>query len=192
MRSGASVLDGRAAPEVLATYDEERRPSANAAIDFSMELGKVICVPDAAAAAARDNAMTAAYDGGISDVPGLPGIASGLIAAGAPLDGEVFPQGEIDGRWFDDLHGVGWRFVTVDADWTGLDRSLVGWLETIGGAVINVTSTAIDLSTWFEIQDVRWALQRPDFHLFGTAKDLDGATALLAELRRQLRPTPSS
>ena len=81
------VLDGRAAPEILATYDQERRPSANAAIDFSIELGKVICVPDPAEAAARDEAMAAAYDGGVSEAPGLPGIATGLVAAGTHSPG---------------------------------------------------------------------------------------------------------
>jgi 2-polyprenyl-6-methoxyphenol hydroxylase-like FAD-dependent oxidoreductase len=185
------VLDGRAAPELLATYDEERRPSANAAIDFSVELGKVICVLDPGEAVARDEAMAAVYDGGISDVPGLPGIANGLIAAGAPLAGEVFPQGELDGQWFDDLHGVGWQFVTVDSDWTGLDPALVGWLESIGGVVIYVSSSTRDLAVWFEIHDVRWALQRPDFHLFGTAMDLEGAAALVTDLRRQLQPAPA-
>jgi 2-polyprenyl-6-methoxyphenol hydroxylase-like FAD-dependent oxidoreductase len=185
------VLDDRAVPDLLASYDQERRPSANAAIDFSIELGKVICVPDSAEAAARDEAMAATYDGRISDAPGLPGIASGLIAAGTSLAGELFPQGELDGLWFDDLHGVGWRLVTVDSDWTSLDPALDDWLETIGGSVIHVTGSAPDLVAWFEIHDVTWALQRPDFYLFGTAVDLDGAAALLTNLRRQLRPATS-
>jgi 2-polyprenyl-6-methoxyphenol hydroxylase-like FAD-dependent oxidoreductase len=183
------VLDGRGAPEILATYDEERRPSANAAIDFSIELGKVICVPDPAEAAARDEAMISAYDGGVSDVPGLPGIASGIVALGATLAGEVFPQGELHGRWFDDVHGVGWRLVTVDSDGADLDSALAAWFETIGGAVVNVAASAPDLAAWFEGHDVRWALQRPDFYLFGTAKDRGGATALLTDLARQLRAT---
>jgi 2-polyprenyl-6-methoxyphenol hydroxylase-like FAD-dependent oxidoreductase len=182
------VLDGRAAPEVLATYDEERRPSVNAAIDFSMELGKVICVPDPAEAAARDEAMAAMYDGGVSDVPGLPGIASGLVAVGAPLAGELFPQGDLDGRWFDDVHGAAWQLVTVDPDCTGLDAALAGWFESIGGTVVDVSGAAPDLAAWFEAHDARWALQRPDFYLFGTSKDLKGATALLTDLRRLLQP----
>jgi 2-polyprenyl-6-methoxyphenol hydroxylase-like FAD-dependent oxidoreductase len=180
------VLDGRATPEILATYDRERRPNSNAAIDFSMELGKVICVADPAEAAARDEGMAAMYDGGISDVPGLPGIAEGLVATGSPLAGEVFPQGQLDGRWFDDVHGAGWRLVTVDPDWTGLDPAVVDWFKDIDGASIEVTSASTDLAAWFENHGVRWALQRPDFHLFGTAEDRDGAMALLVELRRQL------
>jgi 2-polyprenyl-6-methoxyphenol hydroxylase-like FAD-dependent oxidoreductase len=180
------VLDGRAAPELLWTYDEERRPSANAAVDFSIELGKVICVPDPAEASARDEAMAAAYDGGVSDAPGLPGIATGLINAGSPVAGSLFPQAELDGRWFDDVHGAGWRLVTVDPDAAALDPTLVSWLATIGGAVIDVSDVATDLAVWFEGHEVRWALQRPDFHLFGTAADLAGATALVSDLRDRL------
>ena len=183
------VLSGDASPDLLSTYDQERRASVHAAIDFSIELGKVICVPDPAEALARDEAMKAAYNGGISEVPSLPGIASGLVAAGTPLAGELFPQGEVDDRWYDDVYGFGLRLVTDDPEWTGLDPALVAWLESVGGAVINVTRTARDLTAWFETHDVRWAMQRPDFYLFGTASDLDGATSLLADLRSQLLPT---
>ena len=48
------VLDGRAPDALLDTYGQERLPSARQAIEFSMELGKVICVPDPDEAAARD------------------------------------------------------------------------------------------------------------------------------------------
>jgi 2-polyprenyl-6-methoxyphenol hydroxylase-like FAD-dependent oxidoreductase len=180
------VLDGRAAPGLLATYDQERRPSASASIDFSIELGKVICVPDPQEAAARDEAMTAAYDGGVSDAPGLPGIQSGLLSTGAPLSGELFPQGDLAGRWFDDVHEVGWRLVTVDRDPSRLDPELLRWFATVGGEVVDVTGVATDLVGWFETHDVQWALQRPDFYLFGAAPGLSGATGLLMDLRRRL------
>jgi hypothetical protein len=146
-------------------------------------------VADQAEAAARDEAMKAGYNGGISEVPSLPGIASGLVAVGTPLAGELFPQGEVDGRWYDDVYGVGWRLVTDDPEWTGLDSALVAWLESIGGAIIDVTSAARDLAAWLENHRVRWAMQRPDFYLFGTASDREGATSLLVDLRSQLLRT---
>ncbi len=183
------VLDGRAAPALLASYDEERRPSASAAIDFSIELGKVICVPDPAEAALRDEAMSAAYDGGVSPAPGLPGIASGVVQAGAALAGELFPQGDLDGQLFDDVHGAGWRLVTVDPEAADLDRSLVDWFAGIGGVVVDVADTSKDLTAWFEANDLRWALQRPDFYLYGTATDPAGATGMLIDLRRRLAPS---
>ena len=180
------VLDGRAAPSLLGTYDEERRPNAIAAIDFSIELGKVICVPDPAEAAARDAAMAAAVDGSVREAPALPGIASGVVRTGSPLAGELFPQGHVDGHLFDDVHGAGWRLVTVDPAAHDLDPTAVAGFTGLGGAVVDVASRSADLPGWFAAHRVRWALQRPDFHLFGTAVDAAGATDLLVDLAHQL------
>lgn len=185
------VLSGLADDGLLATYDEERRPSANAAVDFSIELGKVICVPDPVEAAARDEAMAAGVDGSVSEAPGLPGIASGVVLEGAPLAGEQMPQVAIDtrgardlaGRLFDDVHGAGWRLVSAEPT-DALDPTLLAWFATIGGTVVAVP----EMGDWFARHDVRWALQRPDFHLFGTAAD--HPDPLLAALRRQIERTP--
>ena len=185
------VLTGRAGSALLATYDEERRPSAVAAVEFSIELGKVICVPDPAEAKARDDAMAAAVTDEVSEVADLPGIASGFVLAESTRAGELFPQGNLGGRWFDDVHGAGWRFVTVDPDAADLDSSVVDWLDSIGGTVVDVRDNAPDLAAWFVNNDVQWALQRPDFYLFGTATDVVGAAKLVADLRRRLAPTPA-
>jgi hypothetical protein len=180
------VLGGQAEPALLASYEEERRPSASAAIDFSIELGKVICVPDPAEAAARDEAMAAGYDGGLSDIPDLPGITTGVVDLDSPQAGELFPQGTVDGQLFDDAHGVGFRLVTTDGRVEQLDAALVDWFVTIGGAVVDVRGRSDDLAAWFARHGVGWALQRPDFAVFGSATDLVGATALLTGLRRLL------
>ena len=103
------------------TRSGDRAPAA--AIDFSIELGKVICVPDPAEAAARDEAMAAAVDRrGVARCRACPGIAAGLVHPDAPLAGELFPQADLGGRWFDDVHGVGWRLVTDDPAAGDLDR----------------------------------------------------------------------
>jgi len=180
------VLTGRAGTGLLASYDEERRPSAVAAVEFSIELGKVICVPDPAEAKARDDAMAAAVTDAVSEVADLPGIASGVVHTESKCAGDLFPQGNLGGRWFDDVHGAGWRFVTVDPDAGDLDSSLVDWLDSIGGIVIDVRGAGADLAGWFVATDVKWALQRPDFHLYGTAVDVGGAAKLVEDLRRCL------
>ena len=59
--------------------------------------------------------------------------------------------------------------------------SLVAWFETIGGTVIPLTDSSVDLANWFKDHQVHWALQRPDFALFGTATDADGAAGLLTD-----------
>ncbi|MFN7149449.1 MAG: hypothetical protein ACK4V6_08205 [Microthrixaceae bacterium] len=180
------VLDGRAAPELLATYEQERRPSAQRAIDFSIELGRVICVADPAEAAARDEAMAAAVTGEVSEAPGQPGLDSGLLHRDAPMAGEQFPQAQIGGRRFDDVHGAGWRLVTDDPHTGDLAAEAVERLASIGGTVIAVGDTAPELSDWFVGHGVHWALQRPDFHLYGTAEDAAAAAELVNHLHRQL------
>ena len=57
-----------------------------------MELGKVICVPDGAEAAARDEAMAAAVGPEPMDAPALPGLAAGLIHPSSPHAGQVWIQ----------------------------------------------------------------------------------------------------
>ncbi len=185
------VLGGRAEPELLGTYEQERRPGAVAAIDLSIELGQVICVPDPAEAAARDEAMAAAVTDEVSEVPGQAGLASGLVHPDAPLAGELLPQANLGGRWFDDVHGAGWRLVSDDPAAPDLDPTLVEWLGSIGGAVVEVNDKAADLTDWFRQHGVRWALQRPDFHLYGTATDMTGAAQLVDHLRRRLTSAAS-
>jgi flavoprotein hydroxylase len=180
------VLTDRAEPALLGTYEQERRPSAVAAIDFSIELGQIICVPDPHEAAARDEAMAAAVTGAVSEVPGLPGLSAGVVHCGAPLAGEAFPQARLPTGWFDDIHGAGWRLVTDGPAAGGVDAELVEWFASIGGAVVAIAGEAPDLSGWMAARGVRWALQRPDFHLFGAAADAAGAAALVAGLQRQL------
>lgn len=187
------VLDGRAGAALLDTYDEERRPSATAAIEFSIQLGNVICIADPAEAAARDQAMIAGLDGGLSEAPPLPGIASGLIAASTPAAGELFPQPAIGDDWFDAVHGAGWRLVLLaegdpseDRAATAIRTELIDWFRSIGGEVAVVAGTDAELVRWFGDRNARWALQRPDFHLYGTATDRAGAEDLLADLRRRL------
>ncbi len=182
-----SVLGGRAAPSLLATYEQERRPGAELAIEMSIELGKVICVADPDEAADRDEAMAAAVTGELSEVPGQPGLATGFVHPDSPLAGEQFPQFDVDGRPFDDVHGAGWRLVGTDA--AELDQELTDWFAALGGAV--VTGGGPELSAWFDLHGVRWALQRPDFHLYGTATDAVGAAALLAHLRAHLVAGPA-
>ena len=174
------VLDGRAGDALLDTYQSERLPSARAAIDLSMELGKVICVPDPAEAAARDAAMAASVDG-TGPAPGLPGITSGLISSSAPHAGRQLVQGRVDGRLSDEVHGNGWRLVTI-ADAVAAP----GWFSAIGGAVVALAEPDSTFARWFAEHDTAYALQRPDFYLYGTARDAATASSLLDDLRKDL------
>jgi 2-polyprenyl-6-methoxyphenol hydroxylase-like FAD-dependent oxidoreductase len=178
------VLDGRADDSLLDTYQAERLPSARTAIELSMALGKVICVPDPVEAAARDEAMAAGVDG-TAPAPGLPGIdpAAGgtFVHPTSPHAGQQLVQGNVGGRPFDEVHGNGWRLVT-----TGTAPDAPAWFTAIGGAVVALTDLDPTYERWFAEHDVTSALQRPDFYVYGTASTPDGAAALLADLRTHL------
>jgi flavoprotein hydroxylase len=180
------VLRHRTSDTVLDTYEVERLPAVIAVIEFSMELGKVICVPDASEAAARDEAMASMVGPQPSEVPPLPGIGSGLIHPASPGAGELFVQGSVDGALFDDVFGAGWRIVTLVDEADGIDRSLRTWFESIGGRVVRIDGSDPTYAAWFAGRDARWVVQRPDFHVYGTACSPEGVTAVLEELRRQV------
>jgi flavoprotein hydroxylase len=188
------VLDGQASASLLDTYEHERLAHATGTIEFSMELGKVICVPDPDEAAARDAAMSAAVGADPIDVPDLPGPTSGLVHRASPHAGSLFVQGLIDGEPFDDVHGVGWRLVACHpdaADESLLDADLAEWFGAIGGKLVGVEPSDPVVGPWFEDHATRWALQRPDFFLYGTATDVTGARQLLIDLRSHLLdPSP--
>jgi 2-polyprenyl-6-methoxyphenol hydroxylase-like FAD-dependent oxidoreductase len=183
------VLGGAASDALLDTYQQERLPSVSQAISFSMELGNVICVPDPDAAAARDEAMAAAVGAKPVEVAALPGIDDGLVHAGSLHAGQLFIQGTADGRPFDEVHGAGWRLVTIDDAPLTLDTGLASWFDSVGGRVVPLDQADGDHTRWFAAHDAMWALARPDFHLYGTATSAATASALLAELRHQLTTT---
>jgi 2-polyprenyl-6-methoxyphenol hydroxylase-like FAD-dependent oxidoreductase len=184
------VLSGASTPSLLDTYEQERLPSAQAAIDFSMALGRIICVPDPAEAAARDAAMSASVGTEPTEAPGLPGITDGVIHPTAPHAGHVLPQVTVGGRPADDVCGAGWHLVVSGG--AGQDPSgvvsgdLATWFASIGGKVVEADADDPVAGRWFAEHDVTWALQRPDLHLWGTAVDAAGARALVLDLRTRL------
>lgn len=190
------ALAGRAGDAVLDTYEAERRADVCAVIDFSIQLGKVICVADPADAAARDAAMSAdVVDGEVTEVPELPGIAEGLLHD-SPGAGQLFVQGSVDDgrgpRRFDDVVGAGFRLVARPGAADRLDPALAGWFGGIGGAVVTVGEHGdlVDVDgrydAWFAEHDAVAALQRPDFHVFGTAAGEAELCRLTAGLREAL------
>jgi len=180
------VLAGVAADALLDSYQSERLPSAKAAIEFSMELGKVICVPNAAEAAARDEAMALAVGDEPAPAPGLPDISTGFIHSTTPHAGRQLVQGKDRGQPFDDVHGTGWRLVVLGADFAAIGGDERAWFESIGGRVVALGDQDPLYVRWFAEHDTTCALQRPDFYLYGTAPTAATATTLLADLRNHL------
>jgi len=181
------------ATALLETYGTERIPQAAAVIEVATELGRVICIPDAEEARARDEQMAPFVPpGGSTPAPPMPGILGGILAD-TPLAGELFIQatvraGGVAGR-LDDVVGTGWHLVTSGRP-TGLDGELATWFESIGGRFVAVGTAVEDVEgrygRWFAEHGVIAVLERPDFAIYGTATTDRDVTTLVTRLRDQL------
>ena len=185
------VLAGKAHDALLDTYPTERIPQVRQVIEFSIELGKVICVADPAAAAARDAVMIpAARARGPQPPLPTPAIGHGLAVEGDHLAGHLFVQSQVRGGRFDDVVGRGFALVSSVADpSTVLAPGLAAYFASVGGITAHVApeeDVTDAYARWFELHDVAVVLQRPDFHVFGTATTLAGCNALVESLRNQL------
>jgi 2-polyprenyl-6-methoxyphenol hydroxylase-like FAD-dependent oxidoreductase len=196
------VLAGKAADALLDTYESERIPQVRRVIGFSIELGKVICVAEANAAAARDAAMiAAARTKGLTPPLPAPAIGPGALVDDDPLAGRLFLQGQVrrgatTGR-FDDVVGCGFALLSPAGNPVSLlAPDLAVFLESIGGIGAHVAPGGLvddvdgSYARWFAKHRVGVVLQRPDFHVFGTAPAIDGAGALVAQLRLALGRSP--
>jgi 3-(3-hydroxy-phenyl)propionate hydroxylase len=159
------VLKARAPDSLLDTYQPERDPHVRSVISAAVSAGRYICMLDADAAAARDQAMraaaTGAQHGTAADL--IPAIANGIVAAGTPGAGERFIQPRVGGRLLDDVTGVGWRLGARTA--------------ATGGDVTTIDAAALDdggaVADWLSARKAEAVLVRPDHYVFGTGTPSD-------------------
>jgi flavoprotein hydroxylase len=189
-------LRGTADERLLDTYASERIPQVRQVIDFSIELGKVICVPDRDQAAARDEAMIArTRETGLTPPLPTPAIGPGAVLQGDALAGHLFLQAEVeaDGRrgLFDDVVGRGFALVSCAGDpLSALDSELAAFFTSIGGIAAHVGGGVRDVrdryAQWFRDHRVGVVLSRPDFHVFGTGSAVEDGSRLVRALRSTL------
>jgi 2-polyprenyl-6-methoxyphenol hydroxylase-like FAD-dependent oxidoreductase len=191
------VLAGTAPESLLDTYAAERVAHVRAMIDFSMALGRVICVPDPAEAAARDAALMADAQRGQRQAPPSLGLTAGVLHDGDPLAGRLGLQapirrGDTTGL-FDDVVGRGWTLLGATGDPAAvLDAEARAVFAALGGitAHLGAGSSLHDVTgayrRWFDETGAAVVLQRPDFYLYGGAARLDGASDLVRALRASL------
>ena len=192
------VLGGRASEALLDTYESERAPHARTTIDFSVALGRVICIADPREAAARDERMIpAARATGLQTPAPAPKLGPGCWDAACAAAGALFVQGRVerDGRrgLFDDIAGGGFALVSTHGDPAeALKPEQHAFFSSLGGVTAHVSRDGalrdVDgaYARWFEASGAAVALQRPDFTVFGTAPRLAGAGALVDALRARL------
>jgi len=194
------VLAGHAPETLLDSYGSERWPQVRAAIDFSVELGKIICVLDPAAAATRDRDFAPIAEAGPMPLPDPPPPGPGVWLPGDPQAGQLALQAPVgqDGSRarLDDATGGGWVLLSHGADGAqgsdpagDLPAALARWWAALGGRCFQLAPGGpLQDSTgaygrWFGTLERDTVLIRPDSYLFGTAAG-PGATAGLVDALR--------
>ena len=196
-----AVLRGAAAPSLLGTYTDERTVHVSDFIDFSMSLGKIICITDPAAAAARDEAMLTAIRERVEPAPPpAPHLGPGLhLGPGDPVGGTLSRQGRIttadhaEPVRYDDVFGPG-ALVLADAalaDHVTAEQRAV--LEGVGVRVTTFDTAGSNgegaarfadaeggYAAWLSELGAAAVLVRPDFYVYGTAADAASLEDLVA------------
>ena len=182
------LLSKQADEKILDTYQSEREPHVVAVIQKGIELGRVQTMRDREKAAARDQKFFAnRAEKRAPDKIRMPNIGAGLLSA-SPGAGELFPQGNVSGRRFDDVAGYGWFLLGTesfanelrDAASPAKTYVLAAPGSDAPGALTDSDGTYV---RWFAEHDAKAVVVRPDFYVYGTAHDGPSLCALLSELR---------
>ena len=197
------VLKGVANDHILDTYQVERAPHVSDIIKASIFLGKIICIPDVAEAAKRDEMF---LSGKAPPPAPFPILTDGLLNRGADGKpavpaGQLSPHGLVYSREgagrFDDVVGLGFvLLLNSDIDPNALSSANRAFLAALGARIVVMSPsvdsepTVIDLqgkySAYLAAAGLRALIVRPDFYVFGGASDAKGADRLIDDLRRQM------
>ena len=194
------VLRGEAPDALLGSYGPERSTHVQEIIRQAVEVGRLICMLDPAAVAARDERMKAAMkDPSLALKPppeprlGCHGLfrAEDAGAGFLSVQGRV-RRGEREGL-FDDVVGTGWQLLVRgrgrDVEVSRETRTTV---QRLGGVVATFGEgrdlTDIDgtYAAWFDRLGTEAVLVRPDFYVFGTAS-LERVDALVTAAAKAIR-----
>lgn len=203
------VLRGLVGDALLNTYSSERSAHIRSAISQSMELGKVICILDAEAAAARDAALLPHGGDPAKALPPIPPplLGAGLLLsndAGQPIDGvghaTVQPTvRDIDGNsgLWDAIVGPGFALITLAGPDAELDEEQRTFLASIRCRIVQIVPAGTadheqqvedesGIIAHLKEKGHTAALIRPDNYLFGFSDANRSVGALVNALRREL------
>ncbi len=196
------ILDGVLPQDVLHSYESERMAHARHYIQFSQDLGEIICVSDPGKAAERDRKMMA--DLAARDHAPITGdlvkLGPGAWCEETPGAGELCPQGVVafDGHEdrFDQAVGLGWFVVAVDRGTEALlSPAQLALLERLGGRLVSIgpagAGHAISArdsayADWMAEIGQGYFILRPDFYVAATASTAQDLSARFDEVMDKL------
>ena len=180
------ILEGKFGLGILDSYTSERIKHAKHYINFSQELGQIICIADEAVAAERDARMIAdqAARGGTPVPTDICHLGKGAWCDESAHAGELSVQGIVEGNGkrdrLDQVVGQGWVLLAYGLDpasgLTETQRDQLGQLDGIvaridppgsAGGTVDAEGT---IGRWLDRIDARYVLIRPDFNVALTAK----------------------
>lgn len=190
------VLSGRCGDALLDTYGTERGAHVQHAVHLSVELGKVICVLDAAHAAGRDAALLAVGPDPARALPPAPPpvLGPGVLGpgpdVGRPVAQARVRSGGVTGL-FDDVVGRGFVVATAGDPRAALRPEQLDALDALGAHLVQVGGGAVeDLDA--TIRD-EWAaagcageIVRPDAYRFARVPSPAALPGLVDDLLDRL------
>jgi 3-(3-hydroxy-phenyl)propionate hydroxylase len=201
------VLEGRAPESLLNSYGEERGPQVEEVTATVKRLGQIICERDPVRASERDRRLREQQGGQVRmqlRQSLLPGVHHGLIDRNELPAGTPFPQamGRIEPgtapQMMDDLLRHGFLLVLRHAPDPSAFRAVenpVAALEaqvlcidpaTTTPGVVKLAEADGILAAWFERHECQAALVRPDHLVYGVARSLKEAGALMERACKDL------
>ncbi len=179
------ILEGKLGPDVLDSYTTERKEHAKHYINFSQELGKIICISDPEAAAERDRRMKAELDArNHAPLPtDICQLGPGVWCADTAHAGELSVQGVVEANGkrdrFDQAVGFGWMVIGLDRDPAAvLAPDQLRQLQFLGGRTVKIGAPGTDCDAvdvdgtyarWLGGIGAAYVLLRPDFYVAATA-----------------------
>lgn len=202
-----AILEGKVGSQVLDSYTTERVEHAKHYINFSQELGKIICIADEKEAAERNLRMKAELAArNNAPVPtDICRLGEGAWCEEAAHAGELSVQGVVQANGksdrFDQAVGQGWVLIGLESDpaeaLTALQRRQLKGLEgfTVKVGAPGTSCDAVDVNgtyaNWLHGIDARYVLLRPDFYVAATANTAEVLQQRFDEVMSRLHLTPA-
>jgi len=196
----AAVVQGQADPSLLDTYEEERRPHAEAMLEASVNMGRLVLTGSRPVAFLRDHLVRA-----LDRIPRVrrfirdlefkprPLIPRGFMMGGArghrqAPEGTYFPQpwvGVADGGQvrLDDVLGPGFAVLVRNGTQEASARAAQVLADSLGASCLRVIPQRKSLAqhgevmdsegkldAWFQQYGMDIAVLRPDRYLFGAVR----------------------
>lgn len=199
------VLEGKYGLDVLDSYTTERKEHAKHYINFSQELGQIICIADEQEAAERDARMIAELaERNNAPVPtDICQLGQGAWCADSAHAGELAVQGVVEANGkrdrFDQAVGQGWVLLGYEADpaqaITEEQRAQLAALDGMTvqicapGGACDVVDAQGTFKAWLDEIDAKYVLIRPDFYVAVTANSPEALQTRFAKVMKELHLT---